>query len=149
MEAEAALLQAFCSVPALGRGWCTPAGGAGVQVTLQLSQRNLPANTQRKFLVSFALSEASLEAGHVDAGLPVEQKDVVLMAPSPSGGCCWGTYGVLLGYYWVLLGCWGRGTWCSWRPRPRSRLTAAVVTRSRGGGRMTSLPTRAELPALP
>jgi acylaminoacyl-peptidase len=86
MEAEAALLEAFSSLPSLGRGWAFPAATHdGVRVTLQLQQRNLPANAQRKYLTSFLLNEAVLEAGEVDASLPAEQQGVLLHSPSPSG----------------------------------------------------------------
>ncbi|KAL4436940.1 hypothetical protein ABPG75_004079 [Micractinium tetrahymenae] len=86
MEKEAALLEAFASLPALGKGWAAPAaGGHGARVTLQLSQRNLPANSQRKYLTTFQLNEAVLEAGEVEPSPPVEQSGVLLYAPSPSG----------------------------------------------------------------
>lgn len=86
MEQESALLEAFASLPALGKGWAAPAaGGHGARVTLQLSQRNLPANSQRKHLTTFHLNEAVLEAGEVEPSPPVEQSGVLLYAPSPSG----------------------------------------------------------------
>lgn len=86
MEAEAALLEAFSSLPALGRGWAFPAATHdGVRITLQLQQRNLAANAQRKYLTSFLLNEAVLEAGEPDCSLPAEQPGVLLYSPSPSG----------------------------------------------------------------
>lgn len=86
MEAEARLLEAFSDLPSAARAWAFPAATHdGVRVSLQLSQRNLPANAQRKSLTSFLLNEAVLEAGEVDASLPVEQTGVLLYAPSPSG----------------------------------------------------------------
>lgn len=60
---------------------CPPAPPAA----LQMQQRNLPANAQRKYLTSFLLNEAVLEAGELDCSLPVEQAGVLLYAPSPSG----------------------------------------------------------------
>lgn len=86
MEREAALLEAFAALPALGKGWAAPAsGGHGVRLTLQLSQRNLPANSQRKYLTTLHLNEAVLEAGEVEPSPPAEQSGVLLYAPSPSG----------------------------------------------------------------
>lgn len=86
MEAEAALLQAFASLPSVARGWAFPAAaGDGVRLTLQMQQRNLAGNAQRKYLTSFSLNEAVLEAGELDASLPAEQSGVLLYAPSPSG----------------------------------------------------------------
>lgn len=66
MAAEAALLEAFCQVPTLGRGWCFPAAGnsggeGGVRVALQTAQRNLPANAQRKFVTHL---QARWSMGH-------------------------------------------------------------------------------------
>ena len=86
MEEEARLLQAFSSLPAVARGWAFPAATHdGVRLTLQMQQRNLPANAQRKYLASFLLNEAVLEAGEVDASPPAEQQGVLMYAPSPSG----------------------------------------------------------------
>lgn len=86
MEEEARLLEAFASLPTAARGWAFPAATHdGVRLTLQMQQRNLPANAQRKYLTSFLLNEAVLEAGEVDASLPVEQMGVALYSPSPSG----------------------------------------------------------------
>ena len=86
MEEEAALLEAFASLPAVGRGWAFPAATHdGVRLTVQLQQRNLPANSQRKYLTSFLLNEAVLEAGQPDASPPAEQQGVQLYPPSPSG----------------------------------------------------------------
>lgn len=84
MEAEAALLAAFAAVPSVGRGWCFPSPD-GVRVSLQMAQRNLPANAQRKYLLAFPLNEAVLERGALDASLPLELRDVLALAPSPSG----------------------------------------------------------------
>lgn len=86
MQSEAALLESFASLPALGKGWAAPAASShGVRVTLQLSQRNLPANSQRKYLTTFHVNEAVLEAGEVEPSPPLEQSGVLLYAPSPSG----------------------------------------------------------------
>lgn len=86
MEDEARLLEAFSSLPNATRAWALPAATHdGVRVSLQLSQRNLPANGQRKYLTSFLLNEAVLEAGEPDVSLPAEQTGVMLYSPSPSG----------------------------------------------------------------
>lgn len=86
MEEEAWLLEAFAALPSVARGWAFPAATHdGVRLTLQLQQRNLAANAQRRYLTSFLLNEAVLEAGALDASLPTEQQGVLLYAPSPSG----------------------------------------------------------------
>ena len=82
MEDEARLLQAFSSLPAVARGWAFPAATHdGVRLTLQMQQRNLPANAQRKYLASFLLNEAVLEAGEVDASPPAEQQGSTTTSP--------------------------------------------------------------------
>lgn len=87
MEAEAALLEAYAQLPAISKGWAFQGGDPySARVMLQFSQRNLPANTQRKYVTQFPLSEALLEHGsEVDASLPTELRDVAVLAPSPSG----------------------------------------------------------------
>ena len=86
MEAEARLLEALHQLPSVARGWAAPAATHdGVRLTLQLQQRARAANAQRRYLTSFLLNEAVLEAGEVDASLPAEQAGVLLYAPSPSG----------------------------------------------------------------
>ncbi|GAB4823019.1 hypothetical protein N2152v2_010065 [Parachlorella kessleri] len=86
MHEEAALLEAFAQIPSIGRGWCFPQPGGAARVALQVAQRNLAANAQRKYLLQFPLSEATLEqGGEVEAGMPTELKDVAMLAPSPSG----------------------------------------------------------------
>ncbi|EFN55568.1 hypothetical protein CHLNCDRAFT_134052 [Chlorella variabilis] len=86
MEEEARLLEAFASLPAVSRAWAFPAATHdGVRVTVQLQQRNLAANAQRKYLTSFLVNEAVLEAGALDPSPPAEQAGVLLYAPSPSG----------------------------------------------------------------
>jgi acylaminoacyl-peptidase len=86
--ADAALLEAFLSVPTLARGWAFPSpapGGDGARAALQLSQRDVPSNRARKYLLSFTLSEAALEAGAADPGPPLELRDAAAYAPAPSG----------------------------------------------------------------
>lgn len=83
-EAAAALLEAFAQVPTISRGWAFPESD-GVSISLQMTQRNLPANSQRKYLTHFQLNEAVLELGEVATHLPVDLKDALMVAPSPSG----------------------------------------------------------------
>jgi len=80
------LLEAFAQVPSIGRGWAfstTPTDG--VRVAIQMSQRNLPANSQRKYLSQFQLNEAVLEHGEAEVHLPIDLRDALVVAPSPSG----------------------------------------------------------------
>lgn len=84
VEDAAGLLQSFASVPSLAKAWAFTSTD-GVRVSLQLSQRNLPANSQRKFLTNFLLNEAVLEIGEADTSLPIDLRDAAVIAPSPSG----------------------------------------------------------------
>jgi acylaminoacyl-peptidase len=87
-DADAALLEAFLSVPALARCWAFPSPaprGDGARAALQISQRDVPGNRARKYLLSFPLSEAALEAGVADPGPPLELRDAAAYAPAPSG----------------------------------------------------------------
>ena len=84
VEDAAALLQSFASVPSLAKAWAFTSTD-GVRVSLQLSQRNIPANNQRKFLTNFLLNEAVLEIGEADTSLPIDLRDATVIAPSPSG----------------------------------------------------------------
>ena len=91
IDTATALLESFASIPSLSKGWAFPTVDGSThstRVTIQLSQRNLPANAQRKYLTSFLLSEATLELsenGAVDTCLPVDLRDASLFSPSPSG----------------------------------------------------------------
>jgi acylaminoacyl-peptidase len=84
IEDSAALLQSFASVPSLAKAWAFPSTD-GVRIALQHSQRNLPANAQRKFLTNFSLNEAVLEHGEADTSLPLDLRDALVVSPSPSG----------------------------------------------------------------
>lgn len=87
MEEEACLLDAFTKVPTLSRGWAHAAAGpdGGVRVMLQFAQRNLPENSQRKFMTQFNLNERVLEHGTVESSMPMEIGNATLVSPSPSG----------------------------------------------------------------
>ena len=50
---------------------------------VQYSQRNLAANSQRKYVVTHFVNGVSEDMNA--SGLPVELKDVILYSPSPSG----------------------------------------------------------------
>lgn len=87
MEEEANLLDAFAKVPTLSRGWAHTASGpdGGVRITLQFAQRNLPENTQRKFMTNFLLNERVLGHGTLETSMPVDLGNATLVSPSPSG----------------------------------------------------------------
>ncbi|KAL4526114.1 hypothetical protein Ndes2526B_g01069 [Nannochloris sp. 'desiccata'] len=84
IEDSAALLQSFASIPSLAKAWAFPSTD-GVRISIQHSQRNLPANAQRKFLTHFSLNEAVLEHGEADTSLPLDLRDALMVSPSPSG----------------------------------------------------------------
>ena len=83
-EEDVELLKAFLDVPTASKAWAFPCR-EGVHVALQMSQKNLPGNSQRKWMTQFQLTEAVLEAGEAEIGLPVELSGATMVAPSPSG----------------------------------------------------------------
>ena len=84
-EEDVQLLRAFADVPSVSKGWIFPCR-EGVRAALQCAGKNLSGNTQRKWLNQFQLNEASLEAGEVETGLPIELTGTTMVSPSPSGG---------------------------------------------------------------
>ncbi|KAK9803410.1 hypothetical protein WJX72_008476 [[Myrmecia] bisecta] len=82
MESEARLLTVLTEIPTISKAWCYPGTGSNVQVTIQRTQRNLPANKQRAYLSSFTLNKGLTAVG---GSFPVELKDVQLLSLSPSG----------------------------------------------------------------
>ncbi|KAG1675395.1 hypothetical protein FOA52_012314 [Chlamydomonas sp. UWO 241] len=82
MEHEAEVLQALCGVPNVTRLTVRPGEAGWRMLTVYLSQRNLPGNSQYKSTVHVAVSDA---AGAV-ASQPIELPgDLLYASPSPSG----------------------------------------------------------------
>jgi hypothetical protein len=48
VESEARLLEAFAAVPSVSKCWAFPQDDGSVRMALQMTQRNLPANSNRK-----------------------------------------------------------------------------------------------------
>lgn len=84
MEQQASLLSDFASIPSISAVWAFE-GYRGVRVSMELTQRDLPGNMQRRFMSQFQLDDQTLEGGQVDISLPQEMKDTTFIAPSPSG----------------------------------------------------------------
>ncbi|MEW5307421.1 MAG: hypothetical protein WDW36_009819 [Sanguina aurantia] len=83
MTQESALLDAFCEVPSISRVILRqPAPGGPTLLTAHLTQRDLPANSVRKYSVSLTLSPSG-QAG--PCSLPTELPAALLMSVSPSG----------------------------------------------------------------
>jgi acylaminoacyl-peptidase len=103
---EAALLEAFTTIPSISKAWTCPAPPpppqqqqqqqqhssstmpSSIRLTLQISQRDLPNNSQRKSVLSVPVNESVLETGFTHASMsPPTQlcSDILLYSPSPSG----------------------------------------------------------------
>jgi len=86
MEAAAKLFEEFAEVPAVSKLHVRPAAGGKMWLTTYLTQRNLPANSQRKFVIHTSFDPSAPPAAAAPASLPQEQAaDVQLIAPAPSG----------------------------------------------------------------
>ncbi|GJP44976.1 hypothetical protein CLOM_g4369 [Closterium sp. NIES-68] len=98
---EEELLESFSLIASIDKAWCrvTPVGqaagpkGKGAQgkasldVTVAMSQKNLPANAMRKYLSTVHVPDpqGDLSSFHWSP-FPTELTGVTLIAPSPSGG---------------------------------------------------------------
>lgn len=83
----AAVLQAALGLPAVQAGWLERRGESSL-LHLQCGQRDLPANTQRRTLLSVVLPSAGAPA--LLASPAIEIKDAVAVWPRPGGGVCGG-----------------------------------------------------------
>eukprot|EP00208_Stichococcus_sp_RCC1054_P004576 CAMPEP_0206148488 /NCGR_PEP_ID=MMETSP1473-20131121/36760_1 /ASSEMBLY_ACC=CAM_ASM_001109 /TAXON_ID=1461547 /ORGANISM="Stichococcus sp, Strain RCC1054" /LENGTH=792 /DNA_ID=CAMNT_0053545837 /DNA_START=314 /DNA_END=2692 /DNA_ORIENTATION=- len=87
MQSEAALLEAFGSLPTISGAWLRASGNQQdipLTLTVQSVQRNVSANAQRKFLTTFSLPR-EYGGQPLQPTFPVELKDVLLLSVSPSG----------------------------------------------------------------
>jgi len=84
MEQQASLLSDFASIPSISAVWAFD-GYRGVRVSMELTQKDLPGNMQRRFMSQFQLDDQTLKGGQVDISLPLEIKDAIFISPSPSG----------------------------------------------------------------
>ncbi|KAJ9523210.1 hypothetical protein QJQ45_024003 [Haematococcus lacustris] len=81
MGEEARLLSQLAEVATISKVPVTE-GGKGLQLQVQCSQRNLAANSQRRFALHGVLAAGGAVA---QVALPLELPDALLVAPSPSG----------------------------------------------------------------
>ncbi|CAL5219578.1 g1438 [Coccomyxa viridis] len=85
MQKEAHVLSQLAGVPSMSRAWIREdATDSIMHFTALYSQRNIAANAQRKYTVSYT-AVATGGGLTIVPGHPVELKDVLLYAPSPSG----------------------------------------------------------------
>jgi hypothetical protein len=88
MEKEAALLDAFASVPQLSKAICRPGKSGGVQLQVHFAQTNLSANNKRTLQHTIHIPDASKPEQRLATGLPTELQNSSLTAISPSGEQC-------------------------------------------------------------
>ncbi|CAI5968409.1 unnamed protein product [Closterium sp. NIES-64] len=98
---EEELLESFSLIASIDKAWCRVSpvgqnagpkgkgapGKASLDVTVQMSQKNLPANAMRKYLSTVHVPDpqGDLSSFHWSP-FPTELTGVTLIAPSPSGG---------------------------------------------------------------
>jgi hypothetical protein len=85
MDSEAALLDAFATVPQLAKAVCRPGPSGGVQLQLHFSQTNLPANNKRTLQHTLHVPDASRPEQRYATGVPTELQASALTSVSPSG----------------------------------------------------------------
>lgn len=104
MEKEAAVLDAFASVPQLSKAICRPGKSGGVQLQVQFAQTNLPANNKRTLQHTIHIPDASKPEQRLVTGLPTELQNSSLTAISPSGELwqCYRLSGVVQHFMQIL-----------------------------------------------
>ncbi|CAI5472870.1 unnamed protein product [Closterium sp. Yama58-4] len=106
---EEELLESFSLIASIDKAWCRVSpvgqnagpkgkgapGKASLDVTVQMSQKNLPANAMRKYLSTVHVPDpqGDLSSFHWSP-FPTELTGVTLIAPSPRGDGCWWFEGV-------------------------------------------------------
>lgn len=84
MEKESLLLDSFTKIPSISKASMFDTENA-TRVSMEVSQRDVPANTTRKSLVHFLLDDQTLQEGKAETFLSPLMENIVYMAPSPSG----------------------------------------------------------------
>lgn len=84
MEVEASLLEDFSRIPSIGKVWMFPTGEEA-KVSMEISQKDVPKNSNRKTFVHFLLHDQSLKEQEAETFVSIEMPDILFMSPSPSG----------------------------------------------------------------
>lgn len=84
MLEEESLLDSFTKIPSISKASMFDTEH-GTRVSMEVSQRDVPANATRKSLVHFLLDEKTLEDGEAETFLSPLMENIVYMTPSPSG----------------------------------------------------------------
>ncbi|KAL3142158.1 hypothetical protein ABBQ38_002516 [Trebouxia sp. C0009 RCD-2024] len=85
MDSEAQLLTSLQEIPNISKCWLRPAQADGLSLTVQFSQRNLPSNSQRKYLQTAYIPKGFAGDYELTPSFPNELKDVQMLSVSPSG----------------------------------------------------------------
>ena len=83
LEDDASLLEHFSKIPSIGKVWMVPSG-SDVKVSMELSQKDVPQNSNRKYLVNFILNKKAVHDKEADTFVALEMPDVIYTSPSPS-----------------------------------------------------------------
>lgn len=84
MLEEESLLDSFTKIPSISKASMFDTEH-GTRVSMEVSQRDVPANATRKSLLHFLLDEQTLQDGKAETFLSPLMESIVYMTPSPSG----------------------------------------------------------------
>ena len=84
MLEEESLLDSFTKIPSISKASMFDTEH-GTRVSVEVSQRDVPANATRKSLLHFLLDEQTLQDGKAETFLSPLMESIVYMTPSPSG----------------------------------------------------------------
>lgn len=84
-SSQSTLLQDFASIPTIDKAW-TFTSTSGSQCMFSISQSNLLANKNRRYILSSHISKGSTNGVSFQwAAFPIEMPSGSIMVPSPSG----------------------------------------------------------------
>lgn len=83
-EEDASLLEHFSKIPSIDQVWMFPSG-CDAKVSMELSQKDVPQNSNRKIMVNFTLNKQVVHDKEADTFITMEMPNVVFTSPSPSG----------------------------------------------------------------
>lgn len=84
MLEEESLLDSFTKIPSISKASMFDTEH-GTRVSMEVSQRDVPANATSKSLLHFLLDEQTLQDGKAETFLSPLMESIVYMTPSPSG----------------------------------------------------------------
>lgn len=84
MEEDSCLLEDFAKIPSIARVSMVPINDQ-VKVSMEISKKDIPQNSNRRNLVHFILNEQTIERQEAYTFVSMEMSEILFMSPSPSG----------------------------------------------------------------